>query len=254
MAGDDGVHYFYSGFFGGSGAWMQKAVMTLAAWTELDWAKGFEGARVDDESYLNRFFWEQAPATVLTAAFMYPEPPSDVTHPWLWTNFGHLHGRWSERREGVGEGVRDVPGHVQEGVRDVQGHVQGERHLPLQKALSQEASDAREERERSEWEEAFAKRLLRGSDCRQQLESVVGLEEYGRGGVREAGEWEGLRAAGVGEKESAAGILGGICWNVSGARRWFKPVVLNLSKDKRLLFEGSDKSKGLGLHKQNEEL
>jgi len=233
---DDGVYYFYSGFFGGSGAWMQKAVMTLAAWTELDWAKGFEGARVDDESYLNRFFWEQAPATVLTAAFMYPEPPSDVTHPWLWTNFGHLHGRWSERRDGVREGVRDV-----------QGDVQGER------GLSQEASDAREERERSEWEEAFAKMLLRGRDCRQQLESVVGLEEYGRGGVREAGEWEGLRAAGIGEKESAAGMTG-ICWNVSGARRWFKPVVLNLSKDKRLLFEGSDKSKGLGLHKQTEEL
>jgi hypothetical protein len=245
MAGDDGVYYFYSGFFGGSGAWMQTAVITLAAWTELDWAKGFEGARVDDESYLNRFFWEQAPATVLTAAFMYPEPPSDVTHPWLWTNFGHLHGRWSERTEGVRERVRDV-----------QGHVQGEPHLQVHDTLSQEASDAREERERSEWKEAFGKRLLRGRDCRQQLESVVGLEEYGRGGVREAGEWEGLRAAGVsaGEKESAAGALGGICWNVSGARRWFKPVVLNLSKDKRLLFEGSDKSKGLGLHKQTEEL
>ena len=39
---------------------------------------------------------------------------------------------------------------------------------------------------------------------------------------------------------------------LSPDRRWFKPVVLNLSKDKRVLYRGSDKYKVLGLHMQDE--
>ena len=39
---------------------------------------------------------------------------------------------------------------------------------------------------------------------------------------------------------------------LSPDRRWFKPVLLNLSKDKRVLYRGSDKYKVLGLHMQDE--
>ena len=129
---------------------------------------------------------------VLTCAFMYPEPPSDTAHPWLWSNFGA-----SPAEAGAKSG------------------------------------------------EDFTRNILRGDSCRRQSESVEGVEAYGRDGVRVAGEWQGL-----GGREGDKGI----CWNVSGARRWFKPVVLNLAKDKRILYQGSDKFKALGLHRQVDEL
>lgn len=205
MSPDDGAYYFYSGFFGGSGGWMMTSLITLHRWTSQDWTNGYDGARVDDESYLNRLFWEQPPSTILTSAFMYPEPPSDTTHPWLWStlNAEMLPETKPEREEG-------------------------------------------EVWERREWQQAFQSRVLRGEDCRRQLDSVPNIETHGRGGVKEAGEWEGLRLGGPSSP--------GLCWNVTEAHRWFKPVVLNLSKDKRALFVGSDKSKVLGLHRQMEEL
>jgi hypothetical protein len=49
MGVDQGQYYFYSGFFGGSGSWMMSALVTLQLLTAQDWAKGFDGARVDDE-------------------------------------------------------------------------------------------------------------------------------------------------------------------------------------------------------------
>jgi hypothetical protein len=210
MGVDEGQYYFYSGIFGGSGSWMMSALVTLQLLTAQDWAKGFEGARVDDESYLNRYFWEQPPSLVLTSAFMYPEPPSDATHPWLWTNFGRAGGE----RAG---GAADEGGRVERGCSGsgAEGGVCG-------------GGGA---------EEGFVGNVLRGEACRRMLEGVKGMEEYGRGGVREAGEWEGIRVQGPGSA--------GLCWNITGARRWFAPVILNLSKDKRVLFEGSDKSKVL---------
>jgi len=50
----------------------------------------------------------------------------------------------------------------------------------------------------------------------------------------------------------AAGVdRPGICWNATGAQRLFQPVVLNLSKDKRVLFHGSDKARLLGHHEHD---
>jgi hypothetical protein len=98
----------------------------------------YEGARVDDESYLNRLFWEEAPSTILTSAFMYPEPPSDTTHPWLWSNL-------------LGDLLPDAKPE-----REPEGKVW----------------------ERREWQEAFESRVLRGGDCRRQLHRSFYLSFY----------------------------------------------------------------------------
>jgi len=233
MTGDEGEYYFYSGFFGGSGAWMMRALITLQQWTAHDWAKGYMGARVDDESYLNRLFWEQPPGTVLTSAFMYPEPPADISHPWLWTNFGAEQGRVAE---GGGAHMpytedtqgKDIP-HLTDGT--------GPGGWDRWRSNGGGGSESGEAWETREWQAAFSRRVLQGDACRHLLQTVSRVEEYGRGGVREAGQWHGVGEA-------------GFCWNVTGATRWFKPVVLNLSKDKRALFEGSDKSRFLGLHEE----
>ena len=41
MDADEGSYYFYSGFFGGSGAWMMRTLITLQQWTAEDWARGY---------------------------------------------------------------------------------------------------------------------------------------------------------------------------------------------------------------------
>ena len=152
MEEEEGEYYFYSGFFGGASSWFLKTVRSLKAWTDDDARRGFHGARVDDESYLNRLFFETPPSAILTCAFMYPEPDADMSHPWLWTNFPTTDH----------EAEASLPRHLT--------RVDGE-------------------------------------------------------GV---GAWR---------------------WNVTGAQRVFKPIVLNLvNKDKKALFEGSDLGveRGLG--------
>ncbi len=110
---------------------------------------------------------------LLTCAFMFPEPPTDRRHPWLWTL---LPGGAAAPAAGEGEG-------------GPAGEPAGFRRLQLPPAL-----------------------------C------------GGGGGGGDGGGGGGL------EEDPGPGGGGWACWNVSGARRWFEPVVLNLAKDKHALF------------------
>lgn len=51
---------------------------TCAEWTLVDRAAGIQ-ARVDDESYLQRYFMENCPTVTLSYAFVYPE---GLERPW----------------------------------------------------------------------------------------------------------------------------------------------------------------------------
>ncbi len=94
---------------------------------------------------------------MLTCAFMFPEPPTDRRHPWLWTL---------------------LPGSSSAASAGAEG---GEPH-------------------------AFRTQQLHPSLCVD------------------------------GDGAGPSGGDGWVCWNVSGALRWFEPVVLNLAKDKQALF------------------
>ena len=69
-------NYFSAHFFGGIHAKMITAMKTMNEWMEEDLAQGIQ-ARVDDESYLNAYFYFNFPTVVLSRIFVWPEGYED---------------------------------------------------------------------------------------------------------------------------------------------------------------------------------
>jgi hypothetical protein len=69
-------NYFSAHFFGGTHAKMITAMKTMNEWMEEDLAKGIQ-AKVDDESYLNAYFYFHFPTSVLSRVFVWPEGYED---------------------------------------------------------------------------------------------------------------------------------------------------------------------------------
>jgi hypothetical protein len=65
-------NYFSAHFFGGAYHKMLAALKTMNDWMEDDLSRSIQ-ARVDDESYLNAYFYHNFPTVVLSRIFVWPE-------------------------------------------------------------------------------------------------------------------------------------------------------------------------------------